>query len=194
MKILFLLACAHALAKPCHVKDLQCEVAGHSETPKKVYYAICTKLPRDRQLEFSKDLDEVSIVDSISRQSLGTCEIEKAEANLLIRAYEKGRGAVENPPCYLSQWKGQMMFVAHGKRGRCTFEMKREQEGRFEAKTGKRPLYQCEGDYFLVESERKFSIYKRSQDTWTSECIAPLRVGDPVEDIDWKNPPKYYHP
>src|SRR6188508_2034561 len=126
MKFFFILFAAQALVKPCHIKDLKCEIAGHSETVNKTYYAICAKLPQEQQLEFSETLNGARFVNAVSRESLGVCVLEKSAAKALIKSYEASRQAVENPPCYLSQWKGQMMFIAHGNRGRCTFDMKRE--------------------------------------------------------------------
>jgi hypothetical protein len=169
----------------------QCQVTGHSEGAGKTYSALCA----GRQVEFQSLTDMAHVVDPITRKTTATCGIEKDQVAGMIRDYEKGMHDLESPKCYLSRWKGQMTFVTGIAHGRCSFKMNKLKSDEFKAKTGVAALYQCEGDYFLTPPDSSgTAIYRPLKGGWEMTCEASTRVGDPVEAIDWKNPPGYFEP
>lgn len=173
-----------------------CEISGHSTAGKKnVYQARCDNMPEFQHLEFEKSAAQVLLLDSSSRYELAKCETQKDIIEQLIKAYEEKVSAMENPPCYLTQWKGQMMVKAQNVRVRCTFDIKKSTSDNFTKKVGKSPLYQCEKGYFIVMPKTGAAeIFRPKDETWESVCMAPTKVGDSVDNIDWKNPPDYYSP
>ena len=173
-----------------------CEITGHSSAGiKKTYQARCEGMPEFQHLEFESEAKEIQLLDSPSRYEIAKCETERGIVEGMVNAYDGKVHALENPPCYLTQWKGQMMAVAKGTRVRCTFEMKKPKPEEFVKKTGKSPLYQCEKGYFIVMPKNAAAeIYRPKKDGWESVCLAPTKVGEAPENIDWKNPPDYYSP
>lgn len=198
---------AYAAANRCHLGNnlelegkspRKCVVVGHSTEGlkgSKTFYASCSGQSEDAQIEYLEGSKIARLVDVASRREMAICNVDQAKFSTLIRGYQHMGDELENPKCYLTQWKGQMMYVAAGVKGRCSFNMSRKKSEEFKNKTGVVPLYQCEHDYFLSIGERTAaSIYKRSKDGWELDCKATIRVGEPVETIDWKNPPQYYVP
>ncbi|MGZ3721577.1 MAG: hypothetical protein ACXVA9_01520 [Bdellovibrionales bacterium] len=205
--VFYLASAAHGASMNCQLGTTlalggkarhKCQIVGHSETGKqspKTFYASCEGKSEDRQLEYLEGSGFAQLVDPASRQEVTKCKVNEKQFSVLIQDYEKHDLELENPKCYLTQWKGQMMYVAEGVKGRCSFNMSKNRSQEFKNKTGVTPLYQCENDYFLSIGEKTAaSVYKKSKDGWQLACKATIRTGEPVEPIDWKNPPDYYVP
>lgn len=177
---------AHALRK--------CRIVGSSQGKAvKTYYASCSDAKE--QIEYIEGASLAALIDPTSRRELAKCEIDKNKFATLIKDYASQYQKLADPRCYLTQWKGQMMFVANGVKGRCSFNMNAGESQEFHAKTGVTALYQCENGYFLAMGEKTAaSVYKKSKTGWELDCKAAIRIGDPVENIDWKNPPAYWSP
>lgn len=173
-----------------------CEITGHSASGKqKVYQARCDAMPEFQHLEFEKGAMDVVLLDSSSRYELAKCQTEKEIIEQMIKSYDGKVNALENPPCYLTQWKGQMMIKALDVRARCTFDIKKAKADEFTKKIGKAALYQCEKGYFIVMPKTGAAeIFRPKKESWESVCLAPTKVGEAVDNIDWKNPPDYYSP
>jgi len=176
----------------------KCQIVGHSSSHSKgakTFYASCEGQGDDGQIEYLEGSAVAKLVDATSRQEIAKCVVNKKQFSALIKEYQTHDLELENQKCYLTQWKGQMMFVANGVKGRCSFNISKNKLAEFKMKTGITPLYQCENDYFLSIGEKTAaSIYRKSKDGWQLACKATMRTGEPVEPIDWKNPPKYYVP
>jgi hypothetical protein len=175
-------------------KFANCSVTGSSDGSRgKTYVADCDGLAkRERQVEIAGD--KVTLLSATERKTLAVCGSEHAVLSALIADFEKHRERLENPKCYLTNWKGQMIFVANGVHGRCSFNMNRPLMERFKKSTGEKPMYQCEGDYFLGRAAREGTpVYRKVQDGWKLDCQAQI-MSEPVGEIDWKFPPSYYTP
>jgi hypothetical protein len=176
----------------------KCIVVGHSAPSikgRKTFYASCAGNTENDQVEYLEGSQVAQLVDPTSRREVAVCKVDQSQFSRLIKDYQSKGEELENPKCYLTQWKGQMMYVAEGVKGRCSFNMNKNKSEEFKAKTGVTPLYQCEHDYFLSIGEKTAaSVYKKSKDGWQLACKAAIRVGEPVDPIDWKNPPSYYVP
>jgi hypothetical protein len=168
-----------------------CAVIGHQGQAFKVYYVHCENLPKNQQIEYAGGASTARLLDSLSRETVATCKVKRTEVAALVDAYSAKSSEIENPKCYLTRWKGQMMFVANGVKGRCSFKMNPQKATEFKTKTGMAALYQCESDHYLVAGDNgATTIYNG----FSLECPAAIRVGESVDPIDWKNPPDYYEP
>lgn len=173
-----------------------CEITGDAGSgSKKTFQLHCEGMSASEHLELEANSEHAKLLDSSTRYETAKCPTEKAALAEMIKAYQTRVKELENPPCYLTQWKGQMTFFAHGTKGRCTFDMNKEQADEFTKKMALSPFYQCEKGYFLViPKSGAAEVFKPKGGKWESVCKAPTKVGEPVEAIDWKNPPNYYHP
>ena len=176
-----------------------CQVTGFSKSQngKRTFLANCAGIAKggDRQIEFAEGNDSAQILDKITRAKVSECKIRRVELASMLKNYEDKLRQIESPPCYLTQWFGQMMFVANGVRGRCSFKMNKKKLEEFRLATGLQPTYQCENDYFLsIDTKSATAIYKKVSAGWAFVCTAPMRTGEAPSSIDWNNPPEFYEP
>jgi hypothetical protein len=167
-----------------------CEITGHSGvTP--TYYAHCDSQPEDRQLEFAKGESQAHWINPLTRKEFALCTLKTKDIEAMTGEYAARTAVIEKPPCYLTNWKGQLTLVAHGKPYRCSFKMLGAALAEFERETGKKGAFQCEGGHFLatVGSDTTYA-YEGSKFL----CQPSKRIGEPPEAIDWKNPPDFYDP
>jgi hypothetical protein len=181
-------------AQTCPSDIKLCEIVGHVEGATGKRYSIsCAGF--DVGFETGAGGGLVVVLDSISRQEIRKCKVS-GDWKAVVSRYETKTQEIQNPKCYLTQWKGQMMFVEGDERGRCSFSMNERKANEFRAATGVEPLYQCEHERFLfIKDKTAPKIYKKSRrGNWVVACQASIRVGESVDTIDWNNPPKYYSP
>src|SRR5207302_658703 len=100
---------------------------------RKTFLAICSGVAtgNTQQIEFLEGDDSAHILDVTTRREVARCRLKLTEVAQLIKGYEERSRAVEYPPCYLTQWHGQMMYVAKQIHGRCSFNMNKKKLDEF---------------------------------------------------------------
>jgi hypothetical protein len=194
-----------ALAVSCHLGAAlnyqnktysDCRVTGSTVGRAAHTYSIqCGDEKKKYQIEYVEGGSSAEVLDMITLKPTAKCNLEAAEVSKMIKTYEDHKHDIENPKCFLSHWKGQVMFHSGDVSGRCSFRMNKDLSDKFESSVKAPASYQCEHEYFLIgPKDDGTAIYKRTKFGWELDCKAPMERGEP-ENIDWKNnPPAYWEP